>query len=375
LFCNKTDVPMAELCLLTELTCLDIFRSWLLGDHLGSTSMVANASGAMVSEMRYSAFGEIRYDSGTMTTDYLYTGQRQEAEIGLYYYLSRWYDPAIGRFLQADSIVPNPGIAVGLDRYAYGFNNPLRYVDPTGHTPICLDGVQCVETEPGAGSISSSQIDGTGFNYSHYPTSLVRDGQDPFLEEHQNPASPSLPPLNPQPKLAPPVSGEPVSSYGPIYDLEVLLLFIQHVGLNLVNQFGEGIDAVNAAKLIRGGWKMGRASLPMGATVEGGVSGVLQFVIDSKDPALASLSTGQKVGRAFVVAAETGLTDVAANAVGGLLVGPGATAGSAVPVIGTAAGGFIGYQAGSIPTTLAADAVFSKVNSWLFPSLGWGGYP
>ena len=59
--------------------------------------------GILVSEVRYSAFGEIRYQSGTMTTDYLYTGQRQEAEVGLYYYVARWYDPAIGRFVQADS--------------------------------------------------------------------------------------------------------------------------------------------------------------------------------------------------------------------------------------------------------------------------------
>ncbi len=52
-----------------------------------------------------------------MTTDYLYTGQREESEVGLYYYVARWYDPAIGRFIQADSVVPNPGSAVGFDRY------------------------------------------------------------------------------------------------------------------------------------------------------------------------------------------------------------------------------------------------------------------
>jgi len=108
-------------------------RSWLLGDHLGSTSMVTDASGVMVSETRYSAFGETRYQNGTLTTDHLYTGQRQEAEIGLYYYVARWYDPAIGRFIQADSIVPDPGSAVGYDRFAYAANNPVKYIDPSGH--------------------------------------------------------------------------------------------------------------------------------------------------------------------------------------------------------------------------------------------------
>ncbi len=75
-----------------------------------------------------------------MTTDYLYTGQRQESEVGLYYYVARWYDPAIGRFIQADSVVPNPGRAVGWDRYSYTYNNPIKYNDPSGHTPL-LDGI------------------------------------------------------------------------------------------------------------------------------------------------------------------------------------------------------------------------------------------
>ena len=120
---------------MTEQTCISSFRSWLLGDHLGSTSMVTGYSGdTILSEVRYSAFGEVRYDSGTMTTDYLYTGQRQEAEVGLYYYVARWYDPAIGRFVQADSVVPvaTQG-TLAWDRYAYVNNNPIKYTDSTGH--------------------------------------------------------------------------------------------------------------------------------------------------------------------------------------------------------------------------------------------------
>jgi hypothetical protein len=38
-----------------------------------------------------------------------YTGQREEAALGLYDYGARWYDPSIGRFIQADTIVPQPG--------------------------------------------------------------------------------------------------------------------------------------------------------------------------------------------------------------------------------------------------------------------------
>jgi hypothetical protein len=47
------------------------------------------------------------------------------------FYNARWYDPALGRFAQADSIVPE-GVQ-GYDRYAYVNNNPFTYVDPSGH--------------------------------------------------------------------------------------------------------------------------------------------------------------------------------------------------------------------------------------------------
>ena len=52
------------------------------------------------------------------------------------YYGARWYDSSLGRFAQADSIVP--GGVQGYDRYAYSFNNPIRYNDPTGHCPVCI---------------------------------------------------------------------------------------------------------------------------------------------------------------------------------------------------------------------------------------------
>jgi len=63
-----------------------------------------------------------------------YTGQYSNmSEFGLMYYNARWYDPALGRFVQADTIVPQPGDVRGWDRYAYVQGNPLRYADPSGH--------------------------------------------------------------------------------------------------------------------------------------------------------------------------------------------------------------------------------------------------
>lgn len=79
---------------------------YLIGDHLGSPSLTTNASGAIVSEMRYKAWGEVRYASGSTPTDYTYTGQYSDSYIKLLWYGSRHYDPELGRFIQPDSIVP-----------------------------------------------------------------------------------------------------------------------------------------------------------------------------------------------------------------------------------------------------------------------------
>ncbi|MFZ5887377.1 MAG: RHS repeat-associated core domain-containing protein, partial [Chloroflexota bacterium] len=135
----------------------------MLSTSLGSTSLTTDANGAKVSEMRYKPC-PLRYTSGVLRegevryawtaslsttpayelTKYTYTGQYSHMDdpstagvtedFGLMFYNARWYDPSLGRFAQADSIVP--GGVQGLDRYAYVFNNPLAYVDPSGHCGV-----------------------------------------------------------------------------------------------------------------------------------------------------------------------------------------------------------------------------------------------
>jgi RHS repeat-associated protein len=108
--------------------------NWLLGDHLGSTAITVDDDGtAEVGELRYYAYGATRYSSGSTPTSYRFTGQREDATIGLYFYNARYYDAALGRFVQADTIVPEPGNPQSLNRYSYVVGNPLRYIDPTGH--------------------------------------------------------------------------------------------------------------------------------------------------------------------------------------------------------------------------------------------------
>ncbi|MBA3533070.1 MAG: hypothetical protein H0T73_14190 [Ardenticatenales bacterium] len=121
---------------------------WLVGDHLGSTSVTLASNGTLKAELRYKPWGQTRYESGTTATQRRYTGQIQDAGSGLYFYNARYYDPAMGKFIQADTIVPEAGNPQAFNRYAYTYNNPIKYTDPSGHCPapskdsgnvICVD--------------------------------------------------------------------------------------------------------------------------------------------------------------------------------------------------------------------------------------------
>lgn len=57
--------------------------TWLISDHLGSTSVTADASGNLVSSLGYTAFGEVRAAGGSTSKDNRYTGYYVEPELSL----------------------------------------------------------------------------------------------------------------------------------------------------------------------------------------------------------------------------------------------------------------------------------------------------
>ncbi len=67
-------------------------------------------------------------------------------DLGLVNMQGRMCDPRLGRFLSPDPIVQAPLNAQSYNRYAYVFNNPLRFTDPSGFTagvdgaPFDMDG-------------------------------------------------------------------------------------------------------------------------------------------------------------------------------------------------------------------------------------------
>jgi RHS repeat-associated protein len=102
-------------------------------DHLNSSTVMTNNSGTKVEETAYAPYGTMRSFTGTAVTNYRYTGKEIDPETNLYYYGARYYDPMMGRFITADSIVSDVYDPQDLNRYAYCRNNPMKYVDPDGH--------------------------------------------------------------------------------------------------------------------------------------------------------------------------------------------------------------------------------------------------
>ena len=85
--------------------------SYLYGDHLGSVSASTNASGSAVQRQYFDAWGQ-RLSGSVNQTKRGYTGQYRD-DTGLLFYNARYYDPSIGRFVSADSIVPGNAASGG----------------------------------------------------------------------------------------------------------------------------------------------------------------------------------------------------------------------------------------------------------------------
>ena len=102
----------------------------------GSNSVMSyNNGGGLVagSRTRYLPFGAYRTAPTQTYTDRGYTSQKHNDDLGLIYYNARYYLPGVGRFVSADTIVPDAGNPQSYNRYSYVLNRPLNFADPTGH--------------------------------------------------------------------------------------------------------------------------------------------------------------------------------------------------------------------------------------------------
>ena len=105
----------------------------------GDVAAILNSSGKLAASYDYDAWGNCTvYNNSDAAIGDLnplrYRGYYYDAETGFYYLQSRYYDPAICRFINADGLFTDGFIGANL--FAYCANNPVNTTDPTGNFAI-----------------------------------------------------------------------------------------------------------------------------------------------------------------------------------------------------------------------------------------------
>lgn len=106
-------------------------------NHLGGVNVVTDDAAEVVAVRQYKPYGEMYQNQGSVaatTAPFAFDGERMDGAGNLYDFHARFYSPLLCRFLSADSEIHNPASPLALNRYAFAGGNPIRYVDPSGHS-------------------------------------------------------------------------------------------------------------------------------------------------------------------------------------------------------------------------------------------------
>ena len=116
-------------------------------DPEGTPLAMTDSTGKVVWKADYKPFGEEQSVTGTATNNKRFIGKEKDDETGLEYFGARYMNNKAGRFISPDAVGPvdprtsrtNEKLLLNpqrLNKYAYGLNNPYRYVDSDGNFPI-----------------------------------------------------------------------------------------------------------------------------------------------------------------------------------------------------------------------------------------------
>ena len=154
-----------------------------IGDLAGSSSLLLDTTGGVRERTATHPWGEDNTTplaaAGTLgdyrdpsdpTTrfEHRFQGREIDAETGDYDFGARVYLPVLGRFMSADTVVPDPGASQSWNRFAFVSNNPLRYIDPSGHAPEVAATPEHVATPP-------DKVFGTHYPVSQMPKSPIQE--------------------------------------------------------------------------------------------------------------------------------------------------------------------------------------------------------
>lgn len=111
--------------------------TYIHNDPSGSPVIATDAQGRTVWKESYRPYGDrLRKEAASDTNTLWFSGKAADTNTGLSYFGARYYDPVLGRFVGIDPAAFDPDNLHSFNRYTYANNNPYRYVDPDGHSPV-----------------------------------------------------------------------------------------------------------------------------------------------------------------------------------------------------------------------------------------------
>ncbi len=136
---------------------------------------VLDQDGTVMNEYDYDVFGNVIIEMETVSNSYRYAGYYQDAESGLYYLKSRYYNPRIARFLTQDTASGKYTDSLSLNKYTYCHNQPVTGYDPDGHVLHIVLGAAIGGVIGAASSLYAQRKEiGTGaYSYKKYWGSLA----------------------------------------------------------------------------------------------------------------------------------------------------------------------------------------------------------
>lgn len=99
----------------------------------GDITELRDVNGVLLNKYHYDVWGNLESKEEKVHNPFLYSGELWDDTTQLQYLRARWYDPNTGRFINEDTFDGELDDPLSLNLYAYVKNNPLRYVDPSGH--------------------------------------------------------------------------------------------------------------------------------------------------------------------------------------------------------------------------------------------------